>query len=308
MVNRTKGYLQYLIDKVEENTISAGEKKLLDDYMQYEYDQAEWDAAKMGSKEKVSASIYQQISTPTQHKKSVRQYYKYAIAASIALLVCLGIELKLQSSASKIYSLSTSSSLDSVVLNDGSTVYLAAHSILNYPAQFEGQTREVSLIKGNAFFKVTKDPAHPFIITSGNIKTKVLGTSFHISLEKDRSSVTVVTGLVHVSSKKQVVILKPNEEVVATKAGFKKLKVTDTYLYHWYEKDIELNNVSLDKVFTLLKFKYGIQFNPENKRILDTRLTLYIKGDLPLQKILSQINYITNLKFKTYENSVVVNE
>jgi len=305
MTKKKVHYLRHLIEKSEKNEISEAEKNLLEDFLKKELDNAEWDSTKMGSKENVSAEIFKNIKAHGTVKKSFTIYYKYAAAACIVLMLGIGVFLNAKVDVKDI-TVTTASATDSVKLTDGTLVYLAANSVFKYPEQFNSKTRSVTLLKGNAFFKVTKDPKHPFIITSANIKTRVLGTSFHISLDKGRSSVTVITGHVRVSSDKQITYLEPNERAVFTTLGLKKQRVSDMSLYGWYKKDIDLNNVTLHKVFTLLNFKYGVNFKPEDKEMLNTRITLYIKGGLSLQNILDQINYVTHLKFKPYGETVTV--
>ncbi|WP_448105117.1 FecR family protein [Pedobacter panaciterrae] len=305
MTKKKVHYLRHLIEKSEKNEISEAEKNLLEDFLKKEFDNAEWDSTKMGAKENVSAEIFKNIKAHGTVKKSFAIYYKYAAAACIVLMLGIGVFLNAKVDVKEI-TVTTASATDSVKLTDGTLVYLAANSVFKYPEQFNSKTRSVTLLKGNAFFKVTKDPKHPFIITSANIKTRVLGTSFHISLDKGRSSVTVITGHVRVSSDKQITYLEPNERAVFTTSGLKKQRVGDMSLYGWYKKDIDLNNVTLHKVFTLLNFKYGVNFKPEDKEMLNTRMTLYIKGGLSLQNILDQINYVTHLKFKPYGETVTV--
>lgn len=83
-------------------------------------------------------------------------------------------------------------------LPDGSIVWLNPMAILSYPAKF-GKIREVAM-RGEAFFEVAKDHAHPFIVTSGKVLTKVWGTSFRIRAMSGDSStqVSVLTGKVSV--------------------------------------------------------------------------------------------------------------
>lgn len=52
-------------------------------------------------------------------------------------------------------------------------------SRLAYPTVFKGKERVVSL-EGEAYFKVAKDAAHPFIVKSGNLQIRVLGTEFNV--------------------------------------------------------------------------------------------------------------------------------
>lgn len=305
MTKKEKSYLEDLIEKRAEGKISETERTLLNGFIRAEFESAEWDATQMGSKDQVSAAMYHKIKN-RNFRRPFRNLYAYAAAASIAVLVTAGLLLKPQDHSEKIFTLSTASAVDSVRLHDGTLIYLTANSVLKYPEHFGSGTREVSLVKGNAFFKVARDPEHPFVITSAGIKTKVLGTSFHIGIAKDRCNVTVVTGKVNVSSATGSVDLIPDEEAVYTASGLIKQKASDIFLYNWYKQDVELTDVPLEKVLLLLNFKYGVNFEPANQRMLNTRMTIYIKSHLPLQSLLNQINYITHLKFETHGNTITV--
>ena len=68
-----------------------------------------------------------------------------------------------------------------LVLSDGSRVKLNAGSTIKYPIQFiQGRSREVE-IWGEAYFDVTTDKEHPFLVNANNIQVKVLGTKFNVS-------------------------------------------------------------------------------------------------------------------------------
>ncbi|MNX37717.1 fec operon regulator FecR [compost metagenome] len=301
-------YLEHLVEKEEKGTITEAESRLLESFFSDEYQHAEWDGEQMGKKAAVSAQIYTQIKKQAHFAKSWTSYIKYAAAALVALTVGAGILLNAKINP-KAITLTTAGNIDSVKLVDGSTVYLAAHSSFQYPQHFAHNVRAVTLLKGNAFFKVAKDHKHPFIISSGAITTKVLGTSFHIGLGADKTSVTVVTGRVKVASGKQVAFLKPNESAVFTPAtGLSKAQVSHAFMYNWYQKDLELNNVSLEQVFTLLNYNYGIDFKASDQAIRDTRITLYLNTALPVQNILDQIKYITHLKLVQHGNIITVSK
>jgi len=62
-----------------------------------------------------------------------------------------------------------------IILSDNSHVYLNAGSSLRYPVTFlPGKKRQVYL-QGEAFFEVSKDKDHPFVVTSDNMDVEVLG-------------------------------------------------------------------------------------------------------------------------------------
>lgn len=103
-----------------------------------------------------------------------------------------------------------------VYLTDGSRVTLGKNSSLAYTNMLEGDKREVYL-SGEAFFEVAKDAARPFMVYSGGIVTKVLGTSFRVTGE-EQIIVAVKSGKVAVSRQQEQateeMILLPNEQVV----------------------------------------------------------------------------------------------
>jgi len=206
-------YLEHLVEKEEKGTISEAESRLLERFFSDEYQRAEWDGEQMGKKAAVSAQIYTQIKKRAHFGKSWTSYIKYAAVALVALTVGAGILLNSKINP-KAITLNTAGNIDSVKLVDGSMVYLAAYSSLQYSERFGGNVRAATLLNGNAFFKVAKDQKHPFIITSGAITTNVLDASFYIDLDKDKASVKVITGQVKVVWGKQVAFLKPNESVV----------------------------------------------------------------------------------------------
>ncbi|WP_232297534.1 FecR family protein [Flavobacterium beibuense] len=308
MIKKVKHYLENLIEKSTDKTASQKEEQLLENFVQHEYSHNnDWDETTMGNKDDVNNTIYGKINDSINSETKVRKlwpaYLKYSAAACVVAAAGAFFFLKNDPQA-KMLAIQTTNTMDSLKLGDGSTIFLAANSQLSYPESFTGDERNVTLLQGNAFFKVAKDPSHPFVIKSGDIKTKVLGTSFHIKLCKENCNVTVVTGKVNVSSAGESVDLLPNEEAVYNNNKLTKQVVSQTILADWYKEDIELNDVKLEEVFTLLRYKYGVTVDLKEDEILNTRLTVYIKNKASLDSILEQINYITNQKFKAYDDII----
>lgn len=108
-----------------------------------------------------------------------------------------------------------------IELADGSKIWLNADSKVQYPAVFNGNTREVYL-NGEAFFDIAKNPSKPFIIHLSNGTVRVLGTSFNIKAYDNEPVVetSVATGKVAFiprlknNQKADTVFLMPNNKVV----------------------------------------------------------------------------------------------
>ncbi|CAD0004506.1 FecR family protein [Flavobacterium chungangense] len=306
MTKRIKHSLAYLIDKSSRNKTSEAEENLLDDFAFNHYQNSKWNETSMGNPDEVSQNIYEGIQFRIR-KRTFRPYFKYMAAASILFLVGLGLFYKPEIVSEKQLTFKTSDIPKSIQLSDGSKIYLAANSLFQYPEKFSGEERNVSLLKGNAFFEIAKDKKHPFIITSGEIKTRVLGTSFHIQMSKTKCEVIVVTGKVNVSSKGQSVYLIPNEAALFESQNLTRQVAEKSFLVNWYATDLTLDQTKLQQVITILQYKYGVSFQLKNEQVLTMPLTVFIKKDATLENVLEQINYITNLKFKVYGQIVKMN-
>lgn len=85
-----------------------------------------------------------------------------------------------------------------VTLGDGSEVELNLGTSLRY-TRYKDE-RRVTLVKGEAFFKVQHDTAHPFVVRAGQGQTQVTGTQFNVWNYENQVKVTLVEGSVLVSS------------------------------------------------------------------------------------------------------------
>lgn len=85
------------------------------------------------------------------------------------------------------------------VLTDGSTVELTARSRLR--VHMTQEERRIDLLAGQALFKVSKDPARPFIVTSQDVSVRAVGTQFDVHRRSSGTVVTVLEGRVSVAAK-----------------------------------------------------------------------------------------------------------
>lgn len=85
----------------------------------------------------------------------------------------------------------------SLVLPDGTKIYLNAGTSLRYPNHFCGDSREIFL-SGEAYLEVARDEERPFIVRTSEVDIRVLGTVFNINAYPDGDYVrtTLVTGKV----------------------------------------------------------------------------------------------------------------
>ncbi|MEX5627728.1 FecR family protein [Pseudomonas marginalis] len=88
--------------------------------------------------------------------------------------------------------------LRQVTLGDGSQVELNLGTELVF-SNYKDQ-RRVTLNKGEAFFKVSHDSAHPFIVHAGEGQVRVTGTQFNVWKYEDQVRVTLLEGSVQIAS------------------------------------------------------------------------------------------------------------
>jgi ferric-dicitrate binding protein FerR (iron transport regulator) len=111
-----------------------------------------------------------------------------------------------------------------VSLPDGSSVWLNAGSRLEYDSNdFNKTLREVHL-SGEAYFDIAHNPAKPFIVSSGNMRIKVLGTMFNVKAypEEKHIETSLIKGSVEITIKDRPddkYILRPNEKLVISNNG-----------------------------------------------------------------------------------------
>lgn len=171
--------------------------------------------------------VYEQV--PALGKR--RTFYaagRMLAAASVAALLGLTVWLVWPKQGEKAATAVLSQVKDSVIvalngerkkvlLPDSTTVHLNSGSRLVYNKSFGSGNRQVWL-SGEAFFEVTKDAAHPFLVNTDRMVVKVLGTVFNVKAydTKEDIETTVVEGKVEVSLKESAekkVILLPSEKI-----------------------------------------------------------------------------------------------
>ena len=108
----------------------------------------------------------------------------------------------------------------SIVLSDGTKVWLNAGSSIRYPVKFDTKRRDVA-ITGEAYLEVAKDKNRPFVVQSANTSVKVLGTKFDVTNYEDeqKTSVTLLEGSVSVGNGTNDLLLTPGHQAQIAHAG-----------------------------------------------------------------------------------------
>ena len=154
----------------------------------------------------------------------------------------------------------------SITLSDGTIVYLNSESELRYPVNFVGRDRRVYL-SGEAYFDVTQNKEHPFIVEMKNSVVRVLGTSFDVRAYADEDEVltTLVQGVVRFSAGKESVVLEPGKQAILDKLGQIETREVDTYLYTaWKEGVFAFKKQRLEEIMKVVARWYDVNVFWEN--------------------------------------------
>ncbi|WP_226457147.1 FecR family protein [Pseudomonas sp. AF03-9] len=152
-----------------------------------------WDVADHLPRNEALAAV-----VPFKPRRRLRQY---AIAAAICLAALpvaafTGWEAGWLPSSYERFEASTG--LRQVTLGDGSQVELNLGTELVF-SNYKDQ-RRVVLKKGEAFFKVSHDNTHPFIVRAGEGQVRVTGTQFNVWKYEDQVRVMLLEGSVQIAS------------------------------------------------------------------------------------------------------------
>jgi transmembrane sensor len=244
--------------------------------------------------------------TVTTKSKIWRQVLK--VAASIVLISMIGASFYLFNKSEAKYAVVVTDTFSKkkVVLPDGSEVWINKKSEIKHALQFSA-TREVYL-KGEAFFKVVKDPSKPFIVHAGSLQTVVLGTSFNINASSDNVLVTVMTGKVKVigpdNHEKEIAALLPGQQLTYKKESREHVvkKVVSEEVLVWKDELMRFDNVPMKDVAIRLEQYYGVKIHLE-EQIKDCKVKVSFKNE-SLPEVLRVIQIIAEVNFKIRDKEV----
>lgn len=146
-----------------------------------------------------------------------------------------------------------------LILEDGTKVWVNAGSRIVYPITFEKKKREV-YVDGEIFFEVTHDKKRPFVVKTKEMEVQVLGTSFNVTAyEADRSSsVVLVDGAVVVDTKEEENICLTPNNMLSYHEGECAIKEVDVNNYIlWREGLYTYKSENLSVILDRISRYYG---------------------------------------------------
>lgn len=189
-----------------------------------------------------------------------------------------------------------------IILPDKSEVFLGAGSKLTVPEKFTGDLREVKL-EGEAFFQVTKNPLKPFVIHTGTVQTRVLGTSFKIEAFNNKPLVVAVaTGKVRVDrywghNHQSLAILTPGQTVTYNE-GKSILGTIAIYdVLSWKDGRQVFKNRPLKDITDVLERWYNVKFQYLNVKKSTDRISIVLQSKSPLLDVMDVLSATGHFKY-----------
>lgn len=249
---------------------------------------------------------------PRQHSRRLLPLQLGMAAATVALLCVMGWFAYDYLCPDALQTVSTLAEVRTVRLPDGSEVTLNHFSSLTYPERFRQANREVSL-NGEAYFEVTKDPQHPFIVQAEAISVQVLGTHFNVEAYRDDPEVkaTLLEGSVAVSDKSSStrIVLRPNESAIYNKV---KKSLTLEATAHapkeiaWRSGQFFFNNQPLREIARQLSNSFGIKIHITEEALRNYRFTASFTNGESLEQILELLHQAGQFDYSRNNNQLTI--
>jgi ferric-dicitrate binding protein FerR (iron transport regulator) len=194
----------------------------------------------------------------------------------------------------------------SLLLPDGTKVWLNAASSIRYPTVFAGKERKVE-VTGEAYFEVEKNTALPFKVNIDNrAEIEVLGTSFNVNAyqEETRIRTTLLDGLVRVSKAGRAALVQPgqqaqitNDITIVNNADIEKVMA-------WKKGAFNFEGLSLQEAMRQLERWYDIEVVYEGE-VPDIRFWGKTSRTIPLEGLLKALSG-AQLKFRIQQGRKLV--
>lgn len=200
----------------------------------------------------------------------------------------------------------------SLLLSDGTEIFLNAETRLRFPDRFRPEGKREVWLEGEAYFKVSSDSLHPFVVHSSGTNVKVLGTVFNVMSYDDmpQLQVTLVSGEVEVSENcngEQVLLSPGTQAVYERKQGILARRVVDvSYYTAWHEGLFAFRETSLEDVMETLARWYDFEPFFQTDDLRDYLYTGKIKRHSSLKEVLDHFTRTGELEFELGNKTVII--
>lgn len=201
-----------------------------------------------------------------------------------------------------------------IELADGTVVHLNSGSKMRYPVSFKpGQPREV-FIEGEAYFEVSEDKKHPFVVNADAVSIEVLGTKFSLSTynEDPEINAVLVEGSISMTNSyfpKDAITLTPG-----TKGSWDKTKhnttieSVDTKNYiSWMHGELVFRNTSFENMAKKLERKYNVEIKNNNSVLAKKSFNASFNDSFEsIEDVLKNIAELYPFQYEVFEHHILI--
>ncbi|HEY0177567.1 MAG TPA: FecR domain-containing protein [Pedobacter sp.] len=197
--------------------------------------------------------------------------------------------------------------MDSLYLSDGTKIILAENTAVRYPAVLGKDSRQITLIKGQAFFKVHRDVKRPFHVMIGQSKVSVLGTSFNINYSPSAIQLAVKTGKVmfspnEVSSSAVLVAGQAlNYDLGQQRIEWKSASNANS----WMTKELEFVDMPLEEVCRQLSAYYHVSIIVHDQMRTAKKFNAHFK-DSTLPEIFRVLKQTYRIRIDSNDHAITI--
>jgi transmembrane sensor len=194
-------------------------------------------------------------------------------------------------------------------LPDGSTVKVASHSKLEFSRDKNGQRR--AYLSGEAFFEVVHNEQEPFVVSTGEVFIKDIGTAFNIRTlaGSGNTDVFVETGEVQFyTNNSQGIRLKAGEHGVYDKQSgvfTKTLLEGVKHLNSFRTRSFTFNENTLEDVLEQVNLVYGSHLVAGDPLLNNCRLSVTFNNE-PLEVVVDVITQTLDLHTRQSGDTLIL--
>lgn len=198
-----------------------------------------------------------------------------------------------------------------MVLPDGSKIILRAGSTLEYSFCVRDSFRTV-VLNGEAYFDVTHDPHHPFVIHTGKLKTTVLGTAFNIRAwnEQDDMEISVTRGKVKVEDQKTIIGVLTKNQILEYKSIEEKVNKHSTppenVSVDWTKQDLNFDHATLAEIAQVLCKRFGVNIEITDSQLAQSEIVSTFCGTETLEEIMDVLCAINSQTHYTIKDKTII--
>lgn len=192
----------------------------------------------------------------------------------------------------------------SVVLADGTKVYLTPGSSIRYDVAGSPDSRTIRL-DGEGYFDVARDSLRPLTVQTGNIAVKVLGTKFSVSSGSDNPNTEVMleSGSVRVLSPEghNLVNLIPGQAVryIASEDVLSVSKVSSKAYLAEHFNLVSLVGVTIDEIINSLEASYDVKLSARQPVDRVKKYHFQYLENEPIDDVLTVLEFLSGTRCET---------